>query len=207
MSKELKMPFIMALVLVVVALGVWWYFVSRAEVTKEVRETNGAARAVLEWSGATLKTNYGNIEIVFLVDKAPKTVANFTKLAEEGFYNSTTFHRIIFDFMIQGGDPLSKGETKKAFWGTGGPGYQFGDEINDEKMVRGVVAMANAGPNTNGSQFFIITARETPWLVGKHTVFAKVTAGMEVALAISRADTDERDVPRERVVVEQVILR
>ncbi|OHA18932.1 MAG: hypothetical protein A3C08_02505 [Candidatus Taylorbacteria bacterium RIFCSPHIGHO2_02_FULL_47_18] len=159
------------------------------------------------WSGAILKTNYGSVQISFLHDKAPKTVANFIALAEKGFFDGTKFHRVIADFMIQGGDPLSKDDGKQDFWGTGGPGYQFGDEINDEKFVRGAVAMANSGPDTNGSQFFIITAKETPWLAGKHTIFAKVTGGLDAALAISNVDVGARDIPKVPVVLERVILK
>lgn len=201
------MPLTFALILVAMALGVWWYFAQGAEDSKQAMEQKNGDAVARSWSGATLKTNYGSIVISFLTDKAPKTVANFVKLAEEGFYDGTQFHRVISDFMIQGGDPLSKDETKKAYWGTGGPGYQFADEINDEKFVRGAVAMANSGPNTNGSQFFVVTGKETPWLLGKHTIFAKVTGGLETALAISRADVDERDLPRAPIIVEKVILK
>ncbi len=205
--KEFRTPFIIALVLVAAALGVWWYFADNANNTKQTMETNAEVRAVAEWSGATLKTNYGSIQISFLTDKAPKTVANFVKLAESGFYDGTKFHRVISDFMIQGGDPISKDDTKKDYWGTGGPGYQFGDEINDERFLQGAVAMANSGPNTNGSQFFIVSAKETPWLAGKHTIFAKVTSGLNAALAISHAEIDDRDAPRTPVILEKVILK
>ncbi len=205
--KEFRTPFIIALVLVVGALGLWWYFARGAEENKKDMETNAEVRAAGEWSGATLKTNYGSIEISFVLDKAPKTVANFVKLAESGFYDETRFHRVINNFMIQGGDPLSKDDMKKDYWGTGGPGYQFGDEINDEKFLRGAVAMANSGPDTNGSQFFIVTAPETPWLQGKHTIFAKVTGGLNAALAISHAEVDARNAPSAPVIVEKVVLK
>jgi cyclophilin family peptidyl-prolyl cis-trans isomerase len=145
---------------------------------------------------ATLHANYGPIELELFDDDAPKTVANFVKLARDGFYDGVIFHRVIPDFMIQGGDPTGTG--------TGGPGYQFEDEINERKVVRGALAMANAGPNTNGSQFFIVTAEACPWLDGKHTVFGRVTNGMEVVDAISRVDADARDKPREDVVIERV---
>src|ERR1700682_2126608 len=121
---------------------------------------------------ATLHTNHGAIEIELFEGEAPKTVGNFTKLADDGFYNGVVFHRIIPDFMIQGGDPTGTG--------TGGPGYTFEDEFNDHKVVRGALAMANSGPNTNGSQFFIVTTGAAPWLDGKHTVFGEVTDGMDV---------------------------
>jgi peptidyl-prolyl cis-trans isomerase B (cyclophilin B) len=145
---------------------------------------------------ATLHTNHGAIAIELFDDDAPKTVDNFLKLARDGFYNGVIFHRIIPDFMIQGGDPTGTG--------TGGPGYTFEDEFNDHKIVRGALAMANAGPNTNGSQFFIVTTDAAPWLDGKHTVFGRVTDGMDVVNAISASDTDARDRPREDVVIERV---
>ncbi|MBA2536256.1 MAG: peptidylprolyl isomerase [Actinobacteria bacterium] len=145
-----------------------------------------------------MHTNHGAIEVELFEDDAPKTVANFVKLAEDGFYDGVIFHRIIPDFMIQGGDPTGTG--------TGGPGYKFEDEINDHKVVRGALAMANAGPNTNGSQFFIVTTDAAPWLDGKHTVFGRVTSGMDVVDAIEAVDTDARDKPREDVVIERVDL-
>ena len=129
---------------------------------------------------------------------APTTVENFRKLAGDGFYDGVIFHRVIPDFMIQGGDPTGTG--------MGGPGYTFEDEFNDHKVERGALAMANAGPNTNGSQFFVVTAEATPWLDGKHTVFGRVTSGMDVVDAISQVDTDANDKPREAVVIERVEL-
>ena len=149
-------------------------------------------------SQAILHTNAGPITIQFFDDDAPKTVENFRKLAGDGFYDGVVFHRIIPDFMIQGGDPTGTG--------TGGPGYTFEDEFNDHKVERGALAMANAGPNTNGSQFFIVTAEATPWLDGKHTVFGKVTGGMEAVDSISATETDAGDKPREAVVIERVEL-
>jgi peptidyl-prolyl cis-trans isomerase B (cyclophilin B) len=145
---------------------------------------------------ATLHTNHGAIAIELFDDDAPKTVENFLKLARDGFYDGVIFHRIIPDFMIQGGDPTGTG--------SGGPGYQFEDEFNDHKVVRGALAMANAGPNTNGSQFFIVTTDAAPWLDGKHTVFGQVTGGMDAVDSISATDTDGRDRPREDVVIERV---
>jgi peptidyl-prolyl cis-trans isomerase B (cyclophilin B) len=147
---------------------------------------------------ATLHTNHGAIEIELFDDVAPKTVANFQKLASQGFYDGLTFHRVIKDFMIQGGCPLGTG--------TGGPGYTFEDEINDRKVVRGALAMANAGPDTNGSQFFIVTIDEAPWLDGKHTVFGEVRAGMDVVDAIEATPTDARDRPQEPAGIERVEL-
>ena len=147
-------------------------------------------------SEATLHTNHGAIALELFDEDAPKTVKNFTKLARDGFYDGVIFHRVIPDFMIQGGDPTGTG--------SGGPGYQFEDEFNQHKVIRGALAMANAGPNTNGSQFFIVTADETPWLDGKHTVFGRVTDGMDVVDAISAVDRDARDKPYEDVVIERV---
>jgi peptidyl-prolyl cis-trans isomerase B (cyclophilin B) len=149
-------------------------------------------------STATLHTNHGPIAVELFDEDAPKTVANFVKLAGDGFYDGVIFHRIIPDFMIQGGDPTGTG--------SGGPGYQFEDEFNSQPVVRGALAMANAGPNTNGSQFFIVTADACPWLDGKHTVFGRVTGGMEVVNVISALETDARDRPREDVVIESVEL-
>jgi cyclophilin family peptidyl-prolyl cis-trans isomerase len=145
-----------------------------------------------------MHTNRGPIELELYPDDAPKTVENFVKLAKDGFYDGVVFHRVIPDFMIQGGDPTGTG--------SGGPGYQFEDEFNDHKVERGALAMANAGPNTNGSQFFIVTAGATPWLDGKHTVFGKVTAGMELVDEISNVDRDGRDKPKADVTIERIEL-
>ena len=149
-------------------------------------------------STATLQTNHGAIELELHDADAPKTVENFRKLAGDGFYDGVTFHRVIPDFMIQGGDPTGTG--------SGGPGYTFEDEFNDHPVARGALAMANAGPNTNGSQFFIVTADACPWLDGKHTVFGQVTSGMDVVDAISQLETDASDRPNEAVVIERVDL-
>jgi peptidyl-prolyl cis-trans isomerase B (cyclophilin B) len=147
---------------------------------------------------ATLHTNHGAIELELFPDDAPKTVENFTKLARDGFYDGVIFHRVIPDFMIQGGDPTGTG--------SGGPGYAFEDEFNDHKVDRGALAMANAGPNTNGSQFFIVTTESAPWLDGNHTVFGRVTNGMEVADRISEVPRDTHDRPRADVVIERIVL-
>ena len=147
---------------------------------------------------ATLFTSRGMIELELFPNDAPKTVDNFVRLARTGFYDGVTFHRVIPDFMIQGGDPTGTG--------TGGPGYTFEDEINDHPVVRGSLAMANAGPNTNGSQFFVVTADACPWLDGKHTVFGRVSAGMDVVDTISSLDRDARDKPQDAVVIERVEL-
>jgi cyclophilin family peptidyl-prolyl cis-trans isomerase len=149
-------------------------------------------------STAKMHTSHGTIALELFDEDAPETVANFQKLASEGFYDGIIFHRVIRDFMIQGGCPQGTG--------TGGPGYTFGDEINQHKVVRGALAMANAGPNTNGSQFFIVTAASAPWLDGKHTVFGRVTDGMEAVDAIEGLPTDSRDRPLEPAVIESIEL-
>jgi cyclophilin family peptidyl-prolyl cis-trans isomerase len=149
-------------------------------------------------SVATMTTNHGDITIELFDDDAPKTVENFKKLAADGFYDGLIFHRIIKDFMIQGGCPQGTG--------TGGPGYTFEDEINEHKAVRGSLAMANAGPNTNGSQFFIVTLEATPWLDGKHTVFGQVTDGMDVVDKLEGLPTDGRDKPREEAKIEKLTI-
>ncbi len=156
---------------------------------------------------ATLETSKGNIVIEFFPERAPKTVENFIKLAKEGFYDATKFHRVIKDFMIQGGDPLTKDDSKMAMWGTGGPGYKFEDEITAEnKNNIGTIAMANAGPNTNGSQFFINVANNN-FLDGKHTVFGRVTSGMEIITAIENTPTNTSDRPLTPVVLLKVSLQ
>ena len=149
-------------------------------------------------STATMTTTEGDITFELFDADAPKTVENFRRLAAEGFYDGLIFHRVIPDFMIQGGDPTGTG--------MGGPGYTFEDEFNDHKVERGALAMANAGPNTNGSQFFIVTTEAAPWLDGKHTVFGKVTGGMDAVDSIEKTDTDANDKPREPAVIERVEL-
>jgi peptidyl-prolyl cis-trans isomerase B (cyclophilin B) len=149
-------------------------------------------------STATMHTNAGAIELELFDDDAPKTVENFRKLAADGFYDGVIFHRVIPDFMIQGGDPDGTG--------TGGPGYTFEDEFNQHKIVRGALAMANAGPNTNGSQFFIVTTDAAPWLDGKHTVFGQVTGGMDVVDAIERTPTGQGDRPVDEQRIERIEL-
>jgi len=156
---------------------------------------------------AIIKTNLGDITVEFYNQDAPKTVANFVKLAKDGFYDGTKFHRVIKDFMIQGGDPLSKDNSAKNRWGTGGPGYQFADEFNSHKLVKGSLAMANAGPNTNGSQFFIVTADATSWLDGKHTNFGQVIAGLDVIEKIENVETKTADQPVEDVIIESIELK
>jgi cyclophilin family peptidyl-prolyl cis-trans isomerase len=147
---------------------------------------------------ATIETNHGSIGIDLFDEDAPKTVDNFLKLARDGYYDGVTFHRVIENFMIQGGDPTGTG--------MGGPGYQFEDEINKHPVQRGALAMANAGPNTNGSQFFIVTAEACPWLDGLHTVFGQVTSGMDVVEEISHIDTDMEDRPLSEVRIDTVAV-
>src|SRR4051794_35075539 len=145
-----------------------------------------------------MKTSEGDIVLELFDEDAPKTVSNFKQLASQGFYDGLIFHRVIPDFMIQGGCPQGTG--------TGGPGYTFDDEINHHRIVRGALAMANAGPNTNGSQFFIVTTEEAPWLDGKHTVFGQVTDGMDAVAAIEGTETGGGDRPVEDQVIERIEL-
>ena len=149
-------------------------------------------------SAATMNTTEGAITFELFDEDAPKTVENFRKLSSEGFYDGLLFHRVIKDFMIQGGCPRGTG--------TGGPGYTFEDEINEHKVVRGALAMANAGPDTNGSQFFIVTADSCPWLDGKHTVFGQATAGMDVVDGLERVATDDADRPAEPIAIASIDL-
>jgi peptidyl-prolyl cis-trans isomerase B (cyclophilin B) len=149
-------------------------------------------------SQATLQTSAGPISVELHDDDAPKTVENFRKLAADGFYDGLVFHRVIADFMIQGGCPEGTGR--------GGPGYTFEDEFNEHKIERGALAMANAGPNTNGSQFFIVTTEAAPWLDGKHTVFGRIVDGMDAVDAIESTETDAADRPLEPQVIERVEL-
>ncbi|MBA2385353.1 MAG: peptidylprolyl isomerase [Actinobacteria bacterium] len=143
-----------------------------------------------------MHTSEGSIELELHPDDAPKTVANFTKLAGEGFYDGLIFHRVIPDFMIQGGCPEGTGR--------GGPGYTFEDEFNEHKVERGALAMANSGPGTNGSQFFIVTAESAPWLDGKHTVFGRVTGGQDVVDRIAEADRDSNDRPKRPITIDRI---
>ncbi|KKQ41844.1 MAG: Peptidyl-prolyl cis-trans isomerase [Parcubacteria group bacterium GW2011_GWE2_37_8] len=186
----------------VLALVVWYFGFYRVDVASQPQLE---PENINKMSIVILKTNLGDIKVELFEKDAPKTVANFVKLSKEGFYNGTRFHRVIKDFMIQGGDPNSKDDN----WsndGMGDPGYKFEDEFNSHKLVRGVIAMANSGPNTNGSQFFIVTAKETPWLDGKHTAFGKVIEGMDVIDKVEALKTYENDNPRGAVTVEQVIV-
>jgi cyclophilin family peptidyl-prolyl cis-trans isomerase len=162
------------------------------------RRTFPAIDSLAVVSRAVLHTSQGAIELELYPEEAPKTVANFTKLASDGYYDGLGFHRVIPDFMIQGGCPLGTG--------SGGPGYEFEDEFNEHKVDRGALAMANSGPNTNGSQFFIVTAEATPWLDGKHTVFGRVTGGQDVVDRISGVERDHRDRPLTPIMINSVEL-
>lgn len=171
--------------------------------TKVKSETN----ITKKMTTATITTNQGIITLELFGDLKPKTVENFTKLANEGFYNGTRFHRVIKGFMIQGGDPLSKDTSKVGAWGTGGPGYSFADELSTEnKNVIGTIAMANSGPNTNGSQFFINTANNN-FLDTKHTVFGKVIAGIDVVSAIENNKTGAQDRPIEDMIISKIEVK
>lgn len=168
-------------------------------------EPNQFEDLISKYSGAIIKTNFGNIKVKLYNKESPKTVNNFLNLAGMDFYNQTKFHRVIKDFMIQGGDPNSRDDD----WsndGTGGPGYKFEDEINNKKLVKGSLAMANSGPNTNGSQFFIVTSQATPWLDGKHTNFGEVTEGIDVVDKIENVSKDNRDHPTQDVIIESIEL-
>ena len=191
-----------SVILIIVVIGGIWFFTRGGDEAVAPVDNEDIKKTMT----ATLHTNKGDITIEFFEDQAPNTVANFTKLAKEGFYNGTKFHRVIKDFMIQGGDPLTKDDTKKDLWGTGGPGYAFADEIGPtNKNDVGTISMANAGPNTNGSQFFI-NVNPNNFLDGKHTVFGRVTKGMEVVEVIENAPADSSDRPIANVVIESISI-
>ncbi len=195
----MKRTFLLFLFIIMVGLIVYFLPSEKKVSKKEVSpaQTTEAMKKVI------FHTNKGDIEIT-LSDTTPKTTENFLTLAKEGFYNGTKFHRVIKDFMIQGGDPLSKDDELMDRWGTGGPGYTFEDEIGPENHnIRGTISMANAGPNTNGSQFFINLV-DNPFLDTKHTVFGKVEKGMEVVDAIGQEETDGRDRPLNPVIIESI---
>lgn len=234
MDSDIKVTYTVIGVLIVI-LGALAYFLQgntnlpqvkvdgQATSTEEIRKTSASliknskdiksnSTTTMELpekiTSATITTNKGVIEITFASD-TPKTVENFAKLAISGFYDGTRFHRVIRDFMIQAGDPLSKDVALKNRWGTGGPGYTFNDEVHpNDLFIQGTLAMANAGPNTNGSQFFIVTAvAGTPWLTGKHTIFGHVTKGLDVVLRIGDMQTDGTDKPLQDVVVEKIDIK
>ncbi len=199
--KNLHFLGVATVVILAVALILFWS-PNRISEMKNVKNSKNEP----SFSGAVIETTFGNIEIEFLADTAPIATRNFIKLAGESFYEGTLFHRVTKEF-IQGGDPLSKSGDISSY-GTGGPGYKFNDEVSpDDKMLRGSVAMANAGPNTNGSQFFIVAVKEASWLEGKHTIFAKVMRGMDVVDKITQVKTSGNNLPAKSVVLERVILK
>lgn len=207
----MRVAFALATVLVVAGIGSYYLFFNKSTTEEKISNDNTPIVANLEnmdisdssKTYAVMKTNFGNISLELFSEDAPKTVENFITLSKAGFYNGTKFHRVIKGFMIQGGDPLSKDDDWSKH-GMGGPGYQFEDEINSHKLVKGILAMANAGPNTNGSQFFIVTAESTPWLDGHHTAFGQVVEGMENVLKIENVKINGNDHPVEDVIVESV---
>jgi len=173
----------------------------------EILPVSQQPQLLTKYSVATIVTNKGEIKVQLYNDESPITVNNFLYLAEQNFYNNSKFHRVIKDFMIQGGDPNSK-DNDRSNDGTGGPGYAFVDEFNQHKLVRGSLAMANtARPNTNGSQFFIVTAEQTPWLDGVHTNFGYVISGWETLDAIENSTIGANDYPVEDIIIEKIILQ
>jgi cyclophilin family peptidyl-prolyl cis-trans isomerase len=196
----MKNLYISIIILIIFGLAFWLLKDNNIE-NKNMSEEKVVEQEIIN---VTMNTNLGEIKLEMYPSEAPKTVESFVKLSKDGFYNGTKFHRIINDFMIQGGDPLSKEEENRQYWGTGGPGYSFEDEPNNVDLVKGVIAMANSGPNTNGSQFFIITAEETPWLQGKHTGFGKVISGMDIIEKIENTEVGPTDQPLEDIVLESV---
>ena len=200
-------------VIIIIVLGIWFSVRDKNKEENIINSTNQPAS--MQDSGAVneqnmtaiLHTNQGDITIELFSNLAPNTVANFTKLAGVGFYDGTKFHRVIKGFMIQGGDPESKDDSNVDAWGTGGPGYNFADEIHKENNNDiGTIAMANAGPNTNGSQFFINTASNN-FLDAKHTVFGKVTAGMDIVKKIENTPTGPSDRPITAMVIDSITIK
>ncbi|MFA7201932.1 MAG: peptidylprolyl isomerase [Candidatus Paceibacterota bacterium] len=219
-----KIIMLVGAILVVIGLGIWLTSTPTVEApksqipTEQITPTPEQGIPVPPKSTTTninntkimnaiLHTTKGDITIKFTPDATPKTVANFIKLAQEGFYNNTKFHRVIKGFMNQGGDPLSKDDSQAALWGTGDPGYKFDDEITSQnKNVTGSISMANSGPNTNGSQFFI-NAADNNFLDTKHTVFGNVIEGLDVVMAINSVATDAQDRPIEPVAIKSITLK
>lgn len=199
---NISWPVILISLALVVFLSILTFFVLRSNDVKRNIASANAIAFNLAYTGAIFHTTVGNIEIEFLQKDAPKAIYNFIDLAEKKFYDGTKFHYVLKNFLIQGGDPLSRG-TDKSLYGTGSPGYTLPEEISIEPMERGIVAMANLGQNTSGSQFFILTAESLPELTGKFTVFAKVVRGFEVLDQINDVPTDS-NVPRYPIVLERV---
>lgn len=209
--------YIIGVLILVVIFGMYFFARMRDEISSEEKvisigeKTQKDENIVInndkKIMQATLNTNKGNITIEFFVDKTPNTVANFIKLAEEGFYDGTKFHRVIKGFMIQGGDPLTRDDSKMNLWGTGDPGYKFADEIgNNNKNDIGTIAMANSGPDTNGSQFFINVASNN-FLDGKHTVFGKIVSGMDIVKDIENTPVGQNDRPVDSIVINSITFK
>ena len=205
-EKQKKKKFLgIGIAVIVICLAVFSVYSLIKNNSEDNSGENSGVSKIQKEKVAVLETNLGTIKFKMFYKDAPKTCANFERLTEKKFYDGIKFHRVIKDFMIQTGDPNSRDDD----WsddGTGGPGYKFEDEINEHKLVRGAVAMANSGPNTNGSQFFIVTAKETPWLDGKHTVFGKVIEGMDIVDKIGNSETNENDHPLKDIVMEKVYI-
>ena len=192
-------------ILAVLGAGYWFMFMQSAP-TAPANPAPIISNQTKTVTKAILHTNKGDITIELFGADAPNTTTNFTKLAGAGFYDGTKFHRVIKGFMVQGGDPLSKDDSKAAQWGTGGPGYTFADEIrSNNRNAAGTISMANAGPDTNGSQFFINTA-DNNFLDTKHTTFGRVVAGMDIVRAIESAPTGAGDRPVEPMVLTGIAL-
>lgn len=195
-----------SLIVIILILGGYFLFVQNKEeepAEEEIVDNNTVTPSNSNMI-AVMQTNFGEIKIELFSSDAPKTVENFIKLAESGFYDATKFHRVIKEFMIQGGDPLSKDDSLKNRWGTGGPDYSFDDEIHSNNHnVTGTISMANAGPNTNGSQFFINT-NDNSFLDTKHTVFGKVIEGMGAIRDIENVATEGPDRPIDNVIIESI---
>ena len=215
--ENMNRSIIIIIVFIIIVVFGCWFFSSKTKLinlnsvdtTKDTKTITSSPEKE-KTMNATFKTNEGDITIEFFDKEAPNTVANFTKLAKDSFYNGIKFHRVIKGFMIQGGDPLTKDESKVSAWGTGGPGYAFADEIDPKSdlyktgYVKGIVAMANSGPNTNGSQFFIM-AEDYP-LPPLYTIFGKVVSGQDVVTKIENTKTDANDRPIEPVVIQSVTI-
>lgn len=196
-----KKYIILAISLILILAG-WYIFRNTKNMTQEIKQEE--TKEDVKNTIAIIKTNFGDIKIELFDSLTPNIVANFVKLANAGFYNDTKFHRVIKNFMIQGGDPLSKDNSKKELWGTGGPGYEFNDEITSENRNNaGSISMANHGPNTNGSQFFI-NVKDNNYLDPKHTVFGRVLEGMDVALRISETPVGTESRPIEDAIVKTI---
>jgi len=207
MAKNIFPLLIIIAIVFVLAVGVYFLFSETPNQEKKNTDNENPGYTIGDKEKnmtAIIKTNLGEIELELFSGKAPNTVNNFVKLAQDGFYDKTKFHRVIEGFMIQGGDPLTKNDSDISRWGTGGPDYKFADEIySDNNNAVGTISMANAGPNTNGSQFFINTA-DNNFLNGKHTVFGQVISGMEVVRAIEITSTEGPDRPITPIIVETI---